>query len=202
MDIIVGKGIVPLLAGPPVDAVAAHLADDILGIVNPVLLDIALGQPSSRLAVDGRLCGIEAAHIGEGRGSLVERTLMKLRASHQHPCFPEEGVVFLPVEPFDVFLRSFVLLEFRTALDAVQLDGFLALLDGSLVVAFAQLASLFVAHGIERNHLCEVVLDAILLFDGGIDIGQRAIIIGIIFSEERVPPSRLCRILLGRAGHE
>ena len=78
MDIVIGIGIIPLLYGSPVHGVTLHLGNHILSIVEPVLFDIALGQPCPRLTVDGRLGGIEPAHIGKGGGSILEGALMKL----------------------------------------------------------------------------------------------------------------------------
>ena len=202
VDVEVGKGVVPLLAGAPVDAVAAHLRDDVFSVVEPFLFDIAFCQPSASLAVDGGLGGVESAHVGEGGGCFVERPLVELRPSHEHPRFPEERVVLFAVEPFDVFLCAFLLLEFWSALDAVELDGLLALLDGALVVALAQFAGSFVAYGIEGNHLREVVLDAVFLFDGSIDIGLRAVIVGVVFGHEGMPPARLRGVLLRGASRQ
>ena len=78
MDVIVGIGEVPFLACAPVDAVALHVAHHILGIVKPALLNIAFGQPSPRTAINGGLRLIEAAHIREGGGGLIEVALVEL----------------------------------------------------------------------------------------------------------------------------
>ena len=78
MDIVVGKGIVPFLPGTPVKGVTLHIADDILGVVQPVFLDIALGQPRPCPSIDGGLGLIDTTHIGKGGGSIVESTLMEL----------------------------------------------------------------------------------------------------------------------------
>ena len=200
VDIIVSKGIVPLLGGPPVDAVALHVADHVLGIIEPVLLDVAFGKPCPRLAVDGGLRLVDSRHVGEGRRSLVKRSLVKLGAAHKHPRFPKEGVVFFAAEPLDVLLRlASRLVPFGLALDAVARDGFLRLLYRPVVVALAQFAAAFVAHRIEREHLREVVLVAFLLFQTSVDVGQFAIIIGIIACIERPPPTGLGGVLLGRA---
>ena len=88
MDIVVGKGIVPFLHGPPVKRVTFHLIDHVLSIVDPVLFDIALSQPSPGFSVDSRLCLVQSAHIGKRGSRLIEGTLMELRPSHEHPCFP------------------------------------------------------------------------------------------------------------------
>ena len=78
VDVVVGIGVVPLFLGMPVDGVAAHVAYHVLGIVEPILLNIAFGQPGAGLAVDGRLGLVKAAHIREGGGGFVEGPLMEL----------------------------------------------------------------------------------------------------------------------------
>ena len=203
VQIVVGEGVVPLLHGAPVHGIAAHLGDDILGIVEPVVLDVAFGKPRPRLAVDGGLCLIEPCHVGKRGGSLVKVALVELRTAHQHPCFPQERVVLLAVEPLQVALRLLpALLPFGLFLDAVVLDGLLTLLDGALETAGAELARAFVSHGVERDHLRVVVLVALFLGQRAFDVGQRPIIIGIIARGERVPPARLRRVLLGGTGTE
>ena len=88
VDVVVGVGVVPLLHGAPVERVAAHVAYDILRVVEPVLLDVAFCEPGACLPVDGRLRLVEAAHVVEGGGRLVESSLVKLRAAHEHPRLP------------------------------------------------------------------------------------------------------------------
>ena len=132
--------------------VALHVADDVFGIISPVELGIALGQPGAGNAVDGWLRLIEARHIVEGGSSLVEGAFLELRLSEHEPCFPDEGVILAAREPLAVFVGlapAFVPLGL--GLDAVLLDGLLHLLDGAVVVASAQLAALLVADGIERQ---------------------------------------------------
>ena len=75
-------------------------------------------------------------------------------------------------------------------------DGFLAFQDSCLVIALAKFATVLVGYGIERDHLSEVVLVAILLFQTSIDICQSTIIIGIITGIERMPPPAPRSILL------
>ena len=88
VDIVIGEGIIPFLLGTPVDGIALDVSDHIFCIVGPSLLDIAFGKPGARLAVDGRLGGVKAAHIGEGGSSPLEIPLLELRTAHQHPRFP------------------------------------------------------------------------------------------------------------------
>ena len=205
VDIVRGVGIVPLLHGTPVHRVALHLIDYVLGIVDPVLLNIAFGQPCTGFTVDGRLGVIEACHIGKGRGSLGELSAMELRASHQHPCFPEEGIVFAPREPLNVALGLLpALVPCGALLDAVALDGLLRLLHGLVEISLSQFSRRLVADRIERNHLGEVVFVALLFLERAVDIGQVTIIIGIIAGRERMIPARLRRVLLGgtRVQHE
>ena len=200
VDVIVGIGIIPFFLRTPVHRVAAHLGDDVFGIIHPVLLDVAFGQPRSCPAVDGRLCGIHAAHVGKGGGGLVECALHELRASHEHPCFPQERVVFLAVEPFHVTLSLLpVFRPFGSPLDAVQFDGLLAFFYCHIVFGLAQFLAGFVAHRIEGNHLGEIVLVARLFFQRAVNISQRTIIIGIILRIERMPPAALRSILFCRA---
>ena len=161
MDVIVGIGVVPFLDGPPVEGVAAHVADHVLGIIEPFLFDIAFGQPCPGLAIDGRLRLIEAAHVGEGGGGFIECSFVELRAAHQHPYFPEDGVVFAPVEPFDVLGGlAPVFGPLRSLADAVQLDGFLAFLDSIVEIACTQRLAVFVAYGVEGNDFSVIVFVA------------------------------------------
>ena len=199
VDVVVGHGVIPLLLCAPVDAVAAHVANDVLGIVYPVLLDVALCQPSAGTAVDGGLRLVEAAHIIERRGGLVEGTLVELRASHEQPRFPKEGIILLPRQPLQVTLGlAALLVPFWFVLDAVQLNSLLTFLDSLLEVALAQLLRLLVADSIKGNQLRKVILVAVFLLQRAVDIGQRTIIVSIITGIERVPPSALRSVLLRR----
>ena len=199
VDVVVGERVVPFLLGAPVNGVAAHVADDVLGIVDPVLLNIALGKPGACPTVDGGLRGVEATHVVEGGGGFVEGTLVELRAAHEHPCLPEERVVFLSRQPLQVALRlAALLVPFRLMLDAMQLNGLLTFLDGFLVVSLANLLRLLVANGVEGNDFGEVILVAVFLFQRGVDVGKSAVVVSIISSIERVPPTALRSILLRR----
>ena len=55
VDVVVGIGVVPVLDGTPVHGVAALLGDDVLGIVDPPQLRVALGQPGTGTPQDGGL---------------------------------------------------------------------------------------------------------------------------------------------------
>ena len=81
-------------------------------------------------------------------------------------------------------------------------DGFLALLDGTVEVRLAEISAVLVAYGIEGEHLCIVVLVALFFLQRAIYIGKCAIIIGIVSCVEGMPPSALRSILLRRASGE
>ena len=171
VHVVVGVGVVPLLARRPVNGVALHVAYHVLGVVEPTLLDVALGEPRSRLGVDGGLRLVETSHVVERSRCLVERTLVELRTTHEHPCLPEERVVLAAREPLQVLRRLLALLRpLRSALYAVQLDGLLTLLDGAVVVRLAYLSAALVAHGVERYNLGEVVFVALLFLQRGVNI--------------------------------
>ena len=171
VHVVVGVGVVPLLACRPVNGVTLHVAYHVLGVVEPSLLDVALGEPCSRLGVDGGLCLVETSHVVERSRRLVERALVELRTHQEHPCLPEERVVLAAREPLQVFRRLLALLRpLRSALYAVQLDGLLTLLDGAVVVRLAYLSAALVAHGVERNDLGEVVFVALLFLQRGVNI--------------------------------
>ena len=58
MNIIVGIGEIPLFLRAPMYGVALHIANHVFGIVEPILLYIALSEPRSCSAIDGWLGGI------------------------------------------------------------------------------------------------------------------------------------------------
>ena len=166
VDIIVGIGVVPFLLGSPVDGITLHIAYHVFCIVSEILLDIAFGKPCTSLAVDGWLGGIETAHVRESGGCRLEIALEELASAHQHPCLPEEWIILSAAEPLDVLgCLASVLGPLGASLDAMLVDGFLALLYGTVKLALAQLAAVLIAHGVEGNLLGVIVLVAILLFE-------------------------------------
>ena len=202
VNIVIGIGIVPLFLCPPVHRIALHVANNVFCIVEPVFFDVTLGKPCPCPSVDGGLGFIESAHVREGRGCIVESSLMELRAPHQHPCLPQKGVIFAATEPLEVaFGFPARLVPLGPAFDGVQLNGFLTLLDGAVEVALAKFAALLVANGVEGNYFGEVVFVALFLFERTVDIGQGSIIIGVILGVEGMPEARLRRIFLRRASY-
>ena len=189
-DIVVGVGVVPVLHGAEVDGVAAHIADHVLGIVEPVEFCVALGEPGTGQTVLHNLRLVDVAHITEGGGGLVEVTLLELRLAQQHPRFPDEGVVLPTPQPLTVLGRlAPSTLPLGFGFDAVATDGLFGFLDGAVVLALAYVAAGLVAHGVEGNLLREVVLVTLLLLQIAVNEGLVTIKIGIIACIEGVPPA-------------
>ena len=171
-DIVVRIGIVPVLHRPEVHRVTTHVTDHVLGVVEPPQFRVALGEPRSGKPVLHRLGVVEPCHIGEGGGGLLEGPLLELRLTQQQPCSPEEGVILPAPQPLTVLggLPS-VFVPLRFHLDTVSADGLLAFLDGTVVQALADLATLPLAHRVEGQHLREVVLMTFLLLQVTLDEG-------------------------------
>ena len=200
LQVVVGVGGIPVAHRAVVYGVATHVAYDVLGIVEPVQLRVALSQPGTCQRVLHGLCLIQAAHVGKSGSRLVEGAFLELRLTHHHPSFPQERVILLASQPLAVLGRlASALLPLGAGLDGVQLDGFLHLLDGTVVVALARLAALLVAHGIEGQLLRVVVLVALLLLQVSVDEGQATVIVGVVFGSKRLPEATLRRILMRRA---
>ena len=116
---------------------------------------------------------------------------------------PQEGVILSAVQPLDVFFRlATSLVPLRTFLDAMELDGLLGFLDGTVVVALSQLAALLVGDRVEGNQFRTVVLVAVLFLYVAVDEGLRTVIIGVVARVERLPEAALCRVVLGGTGTE
>ena len=77
-NVEIGIGVVPLINSTEVHRVTTLLDNEVLGIVEPVKLCIALGLPGTGTAIDSRLRLIETGNIGEGGGSFLELSLLKL----------------------------------------------------------------------------------------------------------------------------
>ena len=203
-DIVVGQGSVPVVLGSVVDGVAALVAYDVLGIVEPVQFYIAASQPGTGYGILQGLGLIEARHITEGGGGLLELAFLKLCLAHQQPCFPEERVVFATGQPFLVLdCLAAALPPFGLGLDAMHFDGLLHLLHRAVEVALAQRAALFVANGIEWQYLGVVVLVAFFFLQGTVDIGLRAVEVGVISGGKRLPGAAdTCVFVCRTSGHQ
>ena len=106
------------------------------------------------------------------------------------------------MQPLKVALRLLALLcPFGSALNAVQLNGFLTFLYGAVKVGLARLARAFVAYGVERNKFGEIVFVAVLLLQRAVNVGERSVIISVVTGVEGVPPTCLCCVFLRGASH-
>ena len=63
----------------------------------------------------------------------------------------------------------------------------LSLLDSTIEISLSKLAAVLVPDRLEGNHLREVVLIAVLLLEGSVNISLRSIEISIVFCIEGVP---------------
>ena len=202
VDIIIGISVIPFLTRAPMQRIAVHLGYNVLGIVKPILLDIAFRQPCPRPTVYRRLGGIKTAHVRERRRGFVERAFHKLRTPHQQPRLPQEWIIFPAVKPLYVFICFLPTFRpLRPPFYAVKTDCLLAFLYGAVEIGSPEVAAVSVPDGIKRQHLCEIILVAGFFLKRAVDVCQRTIIISIITGVERMPPTALRRILLGRTAY-
>ena len=83
----------------------------------------------------------------------------------------------------------------------MQLYHLLAFLYSPVVVALSQFPAAFVSHGVNGQQFGKVILVAVFLFERGVDIGKRAVVIRVVSCIERMPPSGGRRVLLRRASY-
>ena len=81
----------------------------------------------------------------------------------------------------------------------MELDCLLAFLDGFVEVAFTYLLALFVANGVERYYLSEIVLVATFFLERTVDICLIAVVHDIVFRLKRMPTPSLRSVFLRRA---
>ena len=203
LDIIIRQSIVPFLLRTPMYRIPMAIPYDLLRVIIPFQFRIAFGQPSPCPVTDSGLRGIEPVHIGKSGGSSLEVSFMKLRSPHQQPCLPKERVIFLAVKPLYVLGSLFAVpVPYGAFLDAMQLDGLLAFLYGSVKIGCTQLLASLVADRIKRYSLGVVVLIACFFLLRTFYVSQGSVIISIIAGIESMPPTRARRILLRRASRQ
>ena len=122
------------------EAVSLGSCHEVFGIVVPLEFGIAAGFEQSGSCHQIGFCLVEALYVGEGGGCLHVVAFAELCFAHEHPCPPQEGVVFFLTEPCFVFscLRT-CLLPFGALGDAVCLYGLLAFLHRCAEVGCAYL---------------------------------------------------------------
>ena len=82
----------------------------------------------------------------------------------------------------------------------MQADGLLALLDGAVKAALAQLHALLVAHRVEGYQLGVVVLVAFLLLQIAVDEGLLTVVVDVVTGGERMVQAVRGRVLVHVAG--
>ena len=104
--------------------------------------------------------------------TLEELALVELGFAQQQPSLRHSGIELLLLEPLTVggVSRSFGI-GLGALLDAVALDGLLCLLHGLVEIPLSQFSRRLVADRVERNHLGEVVLVALLFLERAVDVG-------------------------------
>ena len=185
------------------DAVALHLAQQVFGIVGPVQCHVAPGQPCACHGRDVGLRAVEAQGVVVGGCGLEELALAELCVGHHEPGVVHVGVELLAGQEGFLLLGAPVVALYDGALlDAVHLDGLLALRDGGLEVALAHAGCRLVGADVHGQHLVEVVLVpfALCLFafaEGHLPVVERVVVggQGVIGAHGR-------RVLLRGAGCE
>ena len=183
-DVIVGVGVIPILNGTEIHRVATHVTNHVLGIVSPAQHSVAFGQPRTGQSAAGRIAQVQACHVREGSGSLFKLSHLELCLTKHQPCFPQKRVLLAPFH-----------------LNGVALDGFLHLLNRSLVMRFAYVATQFVANGVKRQQFGKVILVALLFLQISIQKGHVTVIIGVIAGVEGVPEPALGGVFVLRKAH-
>ena len=183
-DVVVGVGVIPILNGTEIHRVATHVTNHVLGIVSPAQHGVAFSQPRTGKSAAGRIAQVQACHIREGSGGLFKLSHLELCLTKHQPRFPQKRVLLAPFH-----------------LNGVALDGFLHLLNRSLVMRFAYVATQFVANGVKRQQFGKVILVAFLFFQISIQKGHVTIIIGVIAGVEGVPEPALGGVFVLRKAH-
>ena len=85
-----------------------------------------------------------------------------------------------------------------SSLNAVQLNGLLALGNGPIEVALSQLSTVLVGYGVKRNQFGEVIPVARFLFQRSVYVGRAPIAIHVITGVESLPPTTARGVLSRR----
>ena len=161
------------------DAVALGLGEEVLRLVVPVKLGVALCHTHTAFSHYARLVAEQTGDVGIGGGGLKELALLELCLGHQQPDVVHEGIVLLLGIPLFVFLGQCASLPFGLGFDGVELRSFLGFLDGFVEVARAHLAGGGAADDIEWNDLHVVVLVSLLLCLNTLLVGFVTVVIDV-----------------------
>ena len=164
------------------DAVAPHLIEHIFCIVGPLEKHVAASQFGASHAGHIRLSGIESYNVVVTRSGLDEFSFLELSISEHQPGFLEGGVELMLIEVRLLFVTHASTGLLGLLLDAVFLDGFLALFYCGLEVSLADSCGLLVAHYEDGQDLVVVVYMPFFLgLDAFVEC-QAAIVEGVVAS--------------------
>ena len=183
------------------DAVAPHLSQYVLGVVGPSQRHVAACQSRLGHACDVGLRAVEPQDIVVGAGRFDEFATAELCLGHEEPCAVEVWVELLASQVGFLLCRlALVGIGGRALLDAVQLDGLLALGDGRLVVSLAQFGGLLVRADVHGQHLGVVFHVSLKLCLAPFLIGHLAVVECVEACRGGMEESGGRGVFLGRAG--
>ena len=204
LDVVVGKGQVGQAADALVlDVLGVNVCQHVVGLGGPSHGAVTQRFPHLGLLHQGGL-PLEVARDVTERGSGIQEVAFHIfRLGQQVPAVVHEGVVLLALHPLAVLLVV-VLAAFLLglALDRVQRDGLLHLLDGAVKRA-AGLGRLGVAQCLGRmdKHVLRVVVLVVLLhgFDLLVVVGL-AMVVHVVACVHGLPESATGGVFLRAAG--
>ena len=202
-DIVCSLGIIHFLLSLAGDAVSSHLVQKVFSIVRPIQCNIASSQFCLGDRHDVGLRTIQPDGVVICGCCFEELSFLELSITHHEPCVVHVRIELLAGEELLLLFRTFlVAFEYRTLLDAVHLDGFLALRDGRLEVALSQVCCRLIGTDIHGKYLVEVVLMAFVLCFAAFEIGHFTVVERIeMCGQGMVGTCGRCVLLCG-AGHE
>ena len=185
--------------------VVVDFLEYVFGFVEPAQGNVASGLPELGLGYEVGHPGEVTRDVEKGSCGLEELALVILGLAHQSPGVVDEGVVLVALEVVAIFgVAHLSGVALGLLLDGVELDGFLALLDGA-VEAARGLRVLGVGIGLGRVHVEEVGEVVLIL---GLHVFHLLLVvfypveIDVVAGRKAVVKAGEGRILLGRTGYE
>ena len=124
--------------------------------------------------------------------------MLELRFSHQHPGVFQKRIELFARKISARLRRSIASwCDFGTFFDAMQLNGFFTFRDCRFKVTFSQILLLLIGYPENRKQLCIIIFQTFSLRSFSLAIGFRSIIIYVVASDKRLPPSCRCCVATG-----
>ena len=184
-DIISRLCIIDLLLSLASDTIALHFVQKVFSIIRPVQCNIASSQLCFCDRHDVWLRAIQSNDVVVCSSRFEELAFLELSISHPEPSMIHVWVELLAGKELLLLFRTLlVTLDDGTLLDAVHLDGLLALRDGSLEVALSYISRRLVGADVHRKYLVEVVLMAFILCLSTFEISHIAVEERVIMSSQ------------------